>query len=48
MPAKLDRCVKKIKAKIASGKTPKKSNPWAICKASLKKKKQTKPKRRKK
>jgi len=32
-PAKLDRCVKKVKAKGAKG------NPWAICKAALKKKK---------
>lgn len=35
MPKKLDRCVKKVKAKSKS----KKVNPWAICKASLKKKK---------
>lgn len=34
MPAKLDRCVRKVKAK--SGK---KVNPWAVCKAAMKKKK---------
>jgi len=33
MPAKLDRCVKKVKAKGGV------KNPWAVCKASLKKKK---------
>jgi len=32
MPAKLDRCVKKVK------KSGTKGNPWAICKASLKRK----------
>lgn len=32
MPKKLDRCVKGVKAKGTKG------NPWAICKAALKKK----------
>lgn len=47
MPRKLDKCVKEVKRKIKkreikktyktkSGKR-KKTNPWAICKASLKK-----------
>jgi hypothetical protein len=39
MPAKYDRCVKKVRARIKSGKIPKtykangrkKSNPYAIC-----------------
>lgn len=35
MPAKLDRCVRKVKAQNR-GKG-KKVNPWAVCKASLKK-----------
>lgn len=37
MPAKLDRCVKKVKAQLK--KKGKKGNAWAICKASMKKKK---------
>ena len=32
MPAKLDRCVKKVKAK--NRKKKKKVNPWAVCSAS--------------
>jgi len=32
MPRKLDRCVRRLKAKGVSG------NPWAICNAKLKKK----------
>jgi len=48
MPKKYDRCVKKVKARIRKGKIPKtykknnvrkKSNPYAICKASMKKSK---------
>ena len=31
MPAKLDRCVKAVKAKGSA------VNPWAVCKASLEK-----------
>ncbi len=37
MPKKLDKCVKKVKRKN-KGKR-KKVNPWAVCKAALKKKK---------
>lgn len=47
MPKKLDRCVKEVKKKIKEGKIKKtyvgkgkkrkKTNPYAICKASLKK-----------
>ena len=32
MSTKLDRCVKKVKAKNRKGK--KKVNPWAVCSAS--------------
>jgi len=48
MPKKLDDCVKEVKKKIKKGEIPKtykkqgkitKTNPWAICKAALKKKK---------
>lgn len=39
MPAKLDRCVKKIKARQRGKK--KKVNPYAVCKAALKKKKKS-------
>jgi len=38
MPAKLDRCVKKVKKK---GKV---RNAWAVCKAAFKKKKKAKKK----
>jgi len=31
MPAKLHRCVKKVKAKGGA------TNPWAVCQASMKK-----------
>jgi len=53
MPKKLDRCVKKIKKKIKKGEIPKtykyrgkrkKTSPYAICRASLKKKKKRKSK----
>jgi hypothetical protein len=40
MPKKLDRCVKKVKAK---GK--KKVNPWAVCNASINKKKKKRKKK---
>lgn len=36
MPAKLDRCVKKVKAKQKGKK--KKYNPYAVCKSAMKKK----------
>lgn len=48
MPEKLDRCVKKVEKKIKKGEIPKtykksgkrkKTNAWAICNASLSKKK---------
>lgn len=44
MPKKLDDCVKKVKAKMRRGEIPKtykrgkkriKTNPYAICKASV-------------
>ena len=44
MPVKLDKCVRKVKRKIRLGKIKKtykcgkkrcRSNPWAICKATL-------------
>ena len=41
MPAKLDRCVRKVKAKVKG----KKVNAWAVCNASLKKSKSGKKKR---
>ena len=45
MPKKLDRCVKKVKSKIKTGKIPKtykangqkKTSSYAICKAKMKK-----------
>ena len=48
MPAKLDKCVREVKRKIRQGKIKKtyirrgkreKTNPWAICKASLSRRK---------
>lgn len=36
MPAKLERCVRKVKRRIKAGKMPAGSNPWAICTAALK------------
>lgn len=43
MPKKYDRCVKKVRKRIATGKIPKtykangrkKTNPYAICRASI-------------
>jgi len=35
-PAKLDRCVANVQAKIDAGELPEGSNAWAICKAALK------------
>lgn len=51
MPAKYDRCVKKVRARIKSGKIPKtykangrkKSNPYAICSKLRAKGKKQKP-----
>jgi len=40
MPKKLDRCVRKVKKSLK--KRHKKGNAWAICKASLKKKRRKK------
>jgi len=37
MPKKLDRCVRKVKRSLK--KRGKKGNAWAICKASMKRKK---------
>lgn len=51
MPKKYDRCVKKVKRKIVTGKIPKtyrlnhrikKSNPYAICRHAMKRTKNTK------
>ena len=42
MPAKLDRCVAKLKRKGGV------ENPWAVCKASLGMTKKSKPKSKKK
>jgi len=48
MPKKLDKCVREVRKKIKQGKIKKtymrkgkrvKTNPWAICKATLKRKK---------
>lgn len=48
MPAKLDRCVKKVEKKIKKGEIPKtyvekgkrkKTSAWAICRAALSRKK---------
>ncbi len=48
MPKKLDKCVRAVRRKIKQGKIKKtykcgkkrcKTNPWAICKAALKRKK---------
>ncbi len=48
MPIELDRCVRKVRKKIREGKIKKtfirkgkrvKTNPWAICKAALARKK---------
>jgi len=48
MPKKLDKCVKEVSKKIKKGEVAKtytekgkrkKTNPWAICKAALSKKK---------
>lgn len=36
MPDKIDRCVAKVQKKIDAGELPLGSNPWAICKASIK------------
>ena len=40
MPEKLDRCVRKVKAQNRGSR--KKVNPWAVCKASLKRGKRSK------
>ncbi len=37
MPAKLDRCVKRVKAQNVGKPKSKQVNPYAVCKASLKK-----------
>jgi len=48
MPKKLDKCVREVRKKIRQGKIKKtykrgkkryKTNPWAICRAALKRKK---------
>ena len=39
MPAKLDRCVKKVKVQNKGKPENKKVNPWAVCKDSPKRKK---------
>ncbi len=48
MPKKLDKCVREVRKKIKQGKIKKtfirrgkrvKTNPWAICKAALARKK---------
>jgi len=39
MPKKLDRCVRKVKK--ANKKRKKKVNPYAVCKAAIKKKKKS-------
>lgn len=39
MPAKLERCVARVKRDIRTGKLPKGSNAWAICTAAMKKRK---------
>ncbi len=38
-PAKLDRCVAKVKAQNRGKPESKKVNPYAVCKASISKKK---------
>jgi len=43
MPAKVDRCVRKVKAKMRKG--GKKVNPWAVCRAAQNKKKRRKKKK---
>jgi len=40
MPAKLERCVKAVKAKGSA------MNPWAVCKAALAKRKKNKDKKK--
>jgi len=42
MPAKLDRCVRKLKRKGGV------KNPWAVCQAALSKKKKFKKRKKKK
>jgi len=53
MPAKLDRCVREVRKKIRQGKIKKtyirkgkriKTSPWAICKATLARKKKSRRK----
>jgi hypothetical protein len=36
MPAKFDRCVRKVKRRIKMGGLPADSSPYAICKAAIK------------
>ena len=54
MPIELDRCVRKVRKKIREGKIKKtyirrgkrvKTNPWAICKAALARKRKRKKKK---